>query len=80
MPAASVPNRLRFNGLKPELHYQITCPGFGGKVEHLMKKLPPWLESGEVKLSGQQLMQAGLVLPVMDPESSLLIELQAVAA
>ena len=41
-----------------------------------MKKLPLWLDE-EITLSGDWLAKAGLALPVMDPESAVLIKLEA---
>jgi hypothetical protein len=38
---------------------------------------PPWWQAGEVVLSGRALAMAGLRLPVLDPESALLLELHA---
>jgi alpha-galactosidase len=38
-----------------------------------MKKFPDWLEQSAV-FTGEQLMKLGLQLPVMDPETAMLIK------
>ena len=44
----------------------------GGGSGHTMRVQPAWLHESPV-LSGEWLANAGLTLPVMDPESALLL-------
>ncbi|WP_031522125.1 alpha-galactosidase [Siccibacter colletis] len=82
MPDYTLPGALRIPGLEPGARYQIrledpsTLPltGAGG---HTMRKLPGWMTS-PVSASGEWLAQAGLQLPVMDPETALLIVVERV--
>lgn len=77
MPSASVPAQLKFTGLDPQRVYQVTTLLAPEHTEHLMKILPPWMLSGNIQLSGQQLILCGLAMPVMDPESAFLFEINA---
>ncbi|QUG77315.1 alpha-galactosidase [Erwinia sp. E602] len=78
----SLAGNLCFPGLLPEAHYEVrlldapeikTVREGGGA----MRDLPAWLREPRV-VSGAWLMQAGLALPVIAPESALLIGLTQV--
>ncbi|MEC5344577.1 alpha-galactosidase [Brenneria populi] len=82
MPDYTLPGQLRFPGLDAEARYQVklldsqeikTVRDGGGT----MRELPPWLIE-PIEASGDWLMQAGLALPVIVPETALLIELTRV--
>ncbi|KAA9000766.1 alpha-galactosidase [Affinibrenneria salicis] len=79
MPDYTLAGNLRFPGLDPDARYRVrlldsqqikTVREGGGS----MRELPPWLRH-PIDASGDWLMQAGLALPVVVPESALLIEL-----
>lgn len=77
MPTWSLPGSLRVPGLKPEARYRVTVldePPLlkGGGSGHTMRVQPAWLHESPV-LSGEWLANAGLALPVLDPESALLL-------
>ncbi|WP_256738730.1 hypothetical protein, partial [Cronobacter sakazakii] len=55
-------------------HPNIQLTGEGG---HTMRKLPGWM-SEPVSASGEWLAQAGLQLPVLDPETAMLIAFERV--
>ena len=73
---------LRVPGLDSGARYRITLlddpniqlTGAGG---HTMRKLPAWMTT-EQTVSGEWLKVAGLALPVLDPESAILIGFERV--
>jgi alpha-galactosidase len=73
-----VPPPLRLPGLTSAARYRverIALPG-GGAERGPARTSPAWLSSG-VELTGNELAVVGLQLPVMNPESALLIHLSA---
>jgi len=82
MPDYSLMPPLRVPGLEASARYRITLldhpniqlTGEGG---HTMRKLPAWM-TGTQTVSGAWLMQAGMSLPVLDPESAILIGFERV--
>ena len=82
MPDYTLMAPLRVAGLEAGARYQVTLldhpdiqiTGEGG---HTMRKLPEWMTTPQT-VSGEWLQQAGLALPVLDPESAILIGLQRV--
>lgn len=83
MPDRSLPGALRIPGLDTHARYRlhvvdhpdICLVGQGG---HTMRKLPDWMFK-DVNISGEWLAQAGIQLPVLDPESAMLIALERLA-
>lgn len=80
MPEWSMPGRLRIPGLLPEARYRITlldAPTLITEQQggHAMRTLPGWLAQ-PTEASGSWLAQAGLALPVLDPESALLLGIE----
>jgi alpha-galactosidase len=82
MPDYTLGGNLRVPGLDPAGRYRITLldhpdiniVGDGG---HTMRKLPGWMEAPQIA-SGEWLAQAGLALPILDPESAILIGFERV--
>ena len=82
MPDSTLMPVLRMPGLEPGAQYQIALldhpniqlTGQGG---HTMRKLPAWMETPQTA-SGEWLMQAGISLPILDPESAILIGVERV--
>jgi alpha-galactosidase len=82
MPDYTLMMPLRMPGLEAGAQYRITLldhpnirlTGEGG---HTMRKLPAWMEAPQT-VSGEWLMQAGLALPVLDPETAILIGVERV--
>lgn len=82
MPDYSLLAPLRIPGLEASARYSVTLldhpniqiTGEGG---HTMRKLPGWMITPQI-FSGEWLMKAGITLPVLDPESAILIGLERV--
>jgi len=75
MSLSESPRPARFVGLDPERRYRVRplLPvGPSGTVERTPAH---WLAAGEVTLSGRQLAQIGLPMPILYPEQALLLEL-----
>ncbi len=83
MPDYSLAGTLRFPGLLPDARYEVTLLD-GPEIKTVregggtMRELPPWLRQ-PIVVSGDWLMQAGLALPVLTPETAILVALSAVA-
>lgn len=82
MPDYTLMMSLRMPGLDASAQYRITLldhpniqiTGEGG---HTMRKLPAWMETPQT-VSGEWLMQAGIALPILDPETAILIGVKRV--
>lgn len=77
MPDYTLSGNLRVPDLAPAAYYKVTLldhPGITivGQGGHTMRKLPGWMET-PVTVSGEWLAQAGIALPILDPESAILI-------
>ncbi|MBU2862771.1 alpha-galactosidase [Reinekea forsetii] len=77
MPEFSVPGYLRIPYLIPDQQYQIKVLIQPQHTQHLMKKKPHWLEQSNLKVQGEWLINKGIPLPVLDPESILILKLEA---
>ncbi|WP_039055265.1 alpha-galactosidase [Enterobacter sp. Bisph1] len=82
MPDYSLMAPLRVLGLDAQARYRITLldhPNIRITDEggHTMRQLPAWMTTPQI-VSGEWLMQAGLSLPVLDPESAILIGFERV--
>ena len=74
-PTQSVhPAQLIFAGLDPARTYDVSAIYPAGKPTMMLITPPSWLTG--VKLTGDQLMKAGLPAPILAPENALLIELK----
>lgn len=78
MPTCSLSGNVRFDGLLPDAQYKISILDQPASLKSggLMKQLPPWMAS-ETIVYGEWLMKAGLAMPVLDPESALLLKLDS---
>ena len=76
MGSYTLPEPVRFAGLDPKRQYRVTVVDMPTASFQLMKSRPAWMEEGAT-LSGDTLMAIGLSLPLLDPESAMLIHLQA---
>lgn len=77
MPDYTLMSPLRMAGLDVDAHYRITLldhPDISitGEGGHTMRTLPEWMLTPQT-VSGEWLMLAGLSLPILDPESAILI-------
>jgi alpha-galactosidase len=81
MPDYSLAGTLRIPGLQPDARYEVTLLD-GPEIKTVregggtMRELPPWLRQ-PIVVSGDWLMQAGLALPVLTPETAILVALSA---
>ncbi len=82
MPDYTLMSPLRMAGLDADAQYRITLldhPDISitGEGGHTMRKLPEWMLTSQT-VSGEWLMQAGMSLPILDPESAILIGFERV--
>ncbi len=82
MPDYTLLAPLRVSGLDAQGQYRITLidhPNIRITDEggHTMRQLPAWMTTPQI-VSGEWLMQAGIALPVLDPESAILIGFERV--
>ncbi len=80
MPDYSLAGVVRIPGLEPGARYRISLldhPDIRPVLEggHSMRVLPAWMRE-PITLSGEWLAGAGLALPILDPESAILIGLE----
>jgi alpha-galactosidase len=72
-----VPAAVRLPGLTPDRLYEVRPLELAAARTGMARTPPAWWQAGEVVLSGLALGSAGLRLPVLDPQTSLLLELTA---
>lgn len=77
MPKQAQTLPIRLPGLIAEQNYQVTVLEQSPLPGHLMKAKPAWWDT-ELHLNGASLMQIGVQLPILDPESIVLLEIKAV--
>lgn len=82
MPDYTLAGVLRIPGLEPAARYRVRLldhPNIRPVLEggHNMRVLPAWMDT-PITINGEWLSQAGLALPVMDPESAILIGLERI--
>ncbi|OWF81759.1 alpha-galactosidase [Yersinia rohdei] len=82
MPTWSLPGQFRVPGLQSAAHYRVSLLDAPDLITlqqggHAMKILPAWIKQ-PIVVSGEWLQRAGLALPVLDPESAILIEFKKV--
>ena len=79
MPTYSLSGSFRLPGLQADKNYRLSVlekpARFDGGV---MKTQPQWLTQNETILSGEWLAKIGIALPVMDPESAVLLQFKQV--
>lgn len=68
---------LRIPGLDPDARYDVQLIDPGSDALGKAKVQPAWVRAGAVQLGGSQLAGAGLPLPILFPESAVLIEISA---
>ncbi|PMJ92595.1 alpha-galactosidase [Vibrio sp. 10N.261.55.A7] len=78
MPDYALPEPLRLIDLEADKTYQVKLIDYPQSSHQLMKESQGWWESREVEASGEWLMNVGLSLPILDPESALLLEIRGV--
>lgn len=73
--ATTVPARLVLDGLDPDRAYRVAHLRVPGEIGGLALRQPPWYGGEPVTASGRVLQTIGLQLPVLLPESTVLIRL-----
>ncbi|GAB3482879.1 alpha-galactosidase [Marinomonas epiphytica] len=77
MPRQAQPLKVRLQGLDENTNYQVHLVDHSILPGHLMKSLPAWWHKPRI-LNGASLQKIGLVMPIMDPESLILLSIKAV--
>lgn len=77
MPTWALSGSLRLQGLDPQTIYRVSVIDAAENFRHgIVSTQPAWVADG-IELSGEWLQHAGLAMPVLDPESALLLLLEA---
>lgn len=81
LPEYALCGNVLIPGLNPSTHYQIEVLDMPDSMHkprnNTMKRYPSWLKSPLV-VSGDWLEKAGIALPILNPESAILIQFSAV--
>ncbi|MFL9149882.1 alpha-galactosidase [Escherichia coli] len=77
MPTWALSGTLRIQGLEPGTVYQVNAIAAADNFRSgIVSTQPRWMEEG-ITLTGDWLQHAGLAMPVLDPESAMLLLLEA---
>jgi len=77
MPTWALSGTLRLQGLDPQTSYRVRVIDAADNFRSgIVSTQPAWVEDG-VELSGEWLEHAGLAMPVLDPESAILLLVEA---
>lgn len=76
MPKQAQPLPIRLPDLIPDQLYKVTVLAQGPTPNHLMKKMAEWWDK-PIVLNGASLANLGLKLPILDPESLVLLAVEA---
>ncbi|MCS3429897.1 alpha-galactosidase [Klebsiella sp. BIGb0407] len=77
MPTWAMSGALRLQGLDPEVTYRVSVIDSAENFRHgIVSTQPAWVAEG-VEVTGDWLQHAGLAMPVMDPESAVLLLVEA---
>jgi alpha-galactosidase len=75
MPDYALPSPLRISCIDTDAQYQVQIVEMPDTSFQLMKQRPKWLDK-TLTLSGENLKEIGLTLPILDPESALMLYLK----
>ena len=68
---------LKLHGLDSGSLYEVTCLNNNlAELAHFVKAMPAWIDQPSITLSGELLMQMGLSLPYLPPQTALLLSCQ----
>jgi alpha-galactosidase len=76
-PTVSVPENLKMPFLDETKRYSIEVVMQSANTGHLMKQKPTWMHNKTKIFPGELLMRFGLPLPIIDPESLLVLKINA---
>lgn len=77
MPTYALPTPLRVSCVDAKSRYQVSIVEMPNTSFQLMKQRPQWLDK-KLTLSGDNLQEIGITLPILDPESALLLSLKKI--
>lgn len=77
MPTYALPTPLRVSCVDANSRYQVSIVEMPNTSFQLMKQRPQWLDK-KLTLSGDNLQEIGITLPILDPESALLLSLKKI--
>ncbi|GLS91090.1 alpha-galactosidase [Psychromonas marina] len=77
MPDYALPSPLRINCIDNKAKYNVKLVEVPESSFQLMKQRPQWLDK-TLTLSGENLKEIGLTLPILDPESAMMIHFEKV--
>ncbi|MGR5339814.1 alpha-galactosidase [Vibrio astriarenae] len=74
MPSHALPAPLRISCVDPKASYSVRIVEMPNTSFQLMKHRPEWIGK-TIRLSGDNLREIGLTLPILDPESALVLHI-----
>ncbi|MDW6004478.1 alpha-galactosidase [Vibrio mangrovi] len=77
MPTNSLSGHLRIPGLNDQATYRVSVLDKPSFYEKIVNTQPSWTASG-CEVSGSWCREVGIVLPVLDPETAMLIKLERI--
>ena len=77
MPSYALPSPLRITCVDADAKYAVTLIEMPKASFQLMKQAPKWLDQ-TLTLTGNNLQEIGLILPILDPESALIVSLKKI--
>ncbi|MDV6251742.1 alpha-galactosidase [Vibrio sp. EA2] len=77
MPTNSLSGHFRVPGLDPEGIYRVSVLDKPSNYDDIVNYQPPWTES-ECELSGAWCAEVGLTMPILDPETAMLVKFDRV--
>ncbi|MDB1123151.1 alpha-galactosidase [Vibrio algarum] len=77
MPEYALPTPLRISCIDVDATYEVKLVEMPETSFQLMKQRPQWLDK-TLTLSGDNLKEIGLTLPILDPESALMVHLKKI--
>ncbi|MEL0613012.1 alpha-galactosidase [Marinomonas arenicola] len=77
MPEYALPSPLRISHIDVHARYQLNLVEMPKTSFQLMKQAPKWLDK-TLELNGDNLKEVGITLPILDPESALIVHLKKI--
>ncbi|MGJ7096178.1 alpha-galactosidase [Vibrio hannami] len=77
MPDYALPTPLRISCIDTDASYEVKLVEMPTTSFQLMKQRPQWLDK-TLTLSGDNLKEIGLTLPILDPESALMVHVKKI--
>jgi alpha-galactosidase len=77
MPDYALPSPLRISCIDANAQYHVQIVEMPETSFQLMKQRPQWLNK-TLTLSGENIKEIGITLPILDPESALMLSLKKI--